>query len=70
MLVPDDVAHPSGSAERIDVPGATKSGLSRSETGVGPAEEKLAMPGAVPDVLAPTVIARVEVPGDDNEPGP
>ena len=70
MLVPDDVAHPSGSAERIDVPGATKSGLSRSETGVGPEEEKLAMPGAVPDVLAPTVIARVELPGDDNEPGP
>ena len=70
MLVPDDVAHPSGSAERIDVPGATKSGLSRSETGVGPEEEKPAMPGAVPDVLAPTVIARVELPGDDSEPAP
>ena len=70
MLVPDDVAHPSGSDERIDVPGATTSGLSRSETGVGPEEEKLAMPGAVPDVLAPTVIARVELPGDDSEPSP
>jgi hypothetical protein len=70
MLVPDKVAHPPGSAERIDVPGATKSGLSRSESGVGPADEKLAIPGAAPDVLAPTVIARVDVPGDVSEPGP
>ena len=70
MLVPDEVAHPSGSAERIEAPGATMSGLSRRETGVGPEDEKPAIPGAVPDVLAPTVIARVEVPGDVNEPCP
>jgi hypothetical protein len=70
MLVPDDAPHPPGSDERIDVPGATTSGLSRSETGVGPADEKLAIPGALPEVLAPTVIARAEVPGDISDPGP
>ena len=70
MLVPDETCHPPGSAERIEVPGATRSGLRRSEIGVGPAEEKPATAGAEPDVLAPTVIARAELPGDIREPCP
>ncbi len=38
-------------------PGATTSGFSRSEIGVGPAEENPAIDGEAPDVAAPTVIA-------------
>ena len=71
MLVPDDVRQPSfGPAERIDWPGATTSGLRRSETGVGPAAEKPAITGAAPDDVAPTVIESAELPGDASEPEP
>ncbi len=70
MLVPDEVPQPSGVAERIDCPGATTSGLRRSETGVGPADEKPAITGAAPDEVAPTVIESAEVPGDASEPSP
>ena len=51
-------------------PGATTSGLSRSETGVGPADEKPAITGAAPDEVAPTVIASAELPGEASEPRP
>ena len=39
----------------------------RRRAGGGEARDRR---GAAPDVLAPTVIARAELPGDDNEPGP
>ena len=45
MLVPDNRPHPLGCEERIDDPGATTSGFSRSEMGVGPAAEKPAIDG-------------------------
>jgi hypothetical protein len=70
MLVPDESCQPPGLEERIDVPGATTSGFSRNETGVGPAEEKLAIDGEAPDVVAPTVIAAAELPGEPSEPRP
>jgi hypothetical protein len=70
MLVPDDVPQPPGSDERIEVPGATTSGLSRSDNGVGPADEKPAIVGDAADVVAPTVIARAEDPGEITDPAP
>ena len=70
MLVPDSVPQPPGCAERIELPGATTSGFSLSERGVGPAEEKLAIPGDTPDVVAPTVMAAAELPGEASEPLP
>jgi hypothetical protein len=70
MLVPDEWRQPSGVAERIDAPGATTSGLSLRDTGVGPADEKLAMAGDEPDVVAPTVIAFAALPGEDSDPRP
>ena len=70
MLVPDDRPQPPGCEERIDVPGATTSGFRRSEIGVGPADEKLAMDGEAVDVVAPTVIAATALPGDPTEPRP
>ena len=63
MLVPDESRQPSGSAERTETPGATTSGLRRSEMGVGPAAENPAISGAAPDVTAPTVIASVRASG-------
>src|ERR671924_171888 len=70
MLVPDEVRQPSGAAERMDAPGARTSGLSRSDRGVGPADENVVMLGEAPDVEAPTVIAIAELPGDASEPSP
>ncbi len=70
MLVPEEIPHPPGCEERIDVPGATTSGFRRSESGVGPADEKLAIAGVEPDVVAPTVIASLELPGEPSEPRP
>jgi hypothetical protein len=59
MLVPDIApkgpAWSTGSDEVIATPGAATSGLSSSDTGVGPPDEKSAI---VPErVVAPTVIA-------------
>ena len=59
MLVPDSSPYgpfwSAGSDEVTETPGALTSGLSCSETGVGPAEEKSAI---VPvSVVAATVIA-------------
>lgn len=70
MLVPEESPHPPGRDDRIDVPGATTSGLRRSEIGVGPAAEKLAIAGVGVGVVAPTVIARAALPGDPSEPRP
>ncbi len=70
MLVPDDRPQPAGWEDRMEVPGATTSGFSRSEIGVGPAEEKLAMDGDAVEVVAPTVIAAAALPGEPTEPRP
>jgi hypothetical protein len=70
MLVPDESCQPPGRDERIDVPGATTSGFNRNEIGVGPAEEKLAIDGESPEVVAPTVMAAAALPGDPSEPRP
>ena len=70
MLVPDEVRQPSGDDERIESPGATTSGFRRSERGVGPAAEKPAIDGLEPEVVAPTVIASADVPGEASEPAP
>ena len=62
-----------GSDERIATPGALTSGLSRSESGVGPEPLKSASslsPLASGSVTAATVIARAEVPGEESEPSP
>jgi hypothetical protein len=50
MLVPSSLSHPFGGIEeRMLMPGAVTSGLSKSETGVGPAEEnQAATSGRVP----------------------
>ena len=68
MLVPDESPQPPGCDERIEMPGATTSGFRRREIGVGPAEEKSAIAGVVPDVVAPTVIASGALPGEPTEP--
>jgi hypothetical protein len=70
MLVPDNRPHPLGCEERIDDPGATTSGFSRSEIGVGPAAEKPAMTGDGAEVVAPTVIASAALPGEPTDPRP
>ena len=70
MLVPSSGPHGPpwsfGSDETIPTPGALTSGLSFSETGVGPADEKLAITSVV--VTAATVIAEGEFPGELTEP--
>src|SRR4051812_10727163 len=73
MLVPLNPAHvPSraGTEDRISTPGAATSGLSWSDTGVGPAEEKDARTGLRSGVTAATVIARGALPGEVMEPAP
>ena len=70
MLVPDERPQPPGCDERIEVPGATTSGFRRKDSGVGPAEEKSAIAGVVPDVVAPTVIASAALPGEPTDPRP
>ena len=63
-----------GSLETISVPGAVTSGFGRSEIGVGPAEEKLAiMSGGLnhdPPVDAATVMAAGVFAGEPIEPSP
>jgi hypothetical protein len=71
MLVPSRNCHvPScaGTDERMLTPGAVTSGLSSSETGDGPPDEK----GAItpPLVAAATAIAFEAVAGDPTEPAP
>ena len=71
MLVPSNSAHePScaGTEERMLTPGAVTSGLSASETGVGPPEENGAITSAF--VAAAAVIAFGAEPGEPTEPGP
>jgi len=70
MLVPESAPQPPGWADRIELPGATTSGFSLSEIGVGPDDEKLAITGVAPDVVAPTVIAPSDVPGEESDPAP
>ena len=62
-----------GAAERIATPGALTSGLSCSESGVGPPEEKSAITFVGPLRVvetAPTVIASGVDPGEETEPAP
>ena len=72
--VPDIASQwPPGTEDRIETPGALMSGLSRSDSGVGPAELKSARvlpPDASGLVTAATVIARSEVPGEISDPPP
>jgi hypothetical protein len=71
MLVPEKVSHvPSraGTEERMPTPGAVTSGLRRSETGVGPDDEKLAIRPATDE--AATAIARSAVAGELTVPRP
>ena len=70
MLVPERVPQPSGWDERMAVPGATTSGFSLKDRGVGPEEENPAIDGDEPDVDAPTVIASAADPGDVSDPAP
>ena len=73
MLVPENVAHPPGTDERMPTPGAETSGLRRSESVEGPADEKLSIWSSAPlarVVTAPTVIAFAVVPGDQTLPRP
>ena len=73
MLVPDNTPQPPGIDERMPTPGAATSGFKRSESGVGPDDEKSAITPAEPllaVVTAPTVIAIAEEPGDVSEPCP
>jgi hypothetical protein len=76
MLVPLNTAHVpsrSGTDESTSPPGAATSGLSWSETGVGPPEEKLEIVSAAterPLATEPTVIALAAVPGEPTDPLP
>src|SRR5215471_7738415 len=73
MLVPESVPQPPGTDDSTSVPGAETSGFRRSESGVGPADEKYATTfggASLTVVTAPTVIALALVPGDDTEPAP
>ena len=68
MLVPERRSKaPSGAAERTSTPGAARSGLRASPSGVGPPAEKEAMSRSSD---AATVIARAAVPGEPTEPPP
>jgi hypothetical protein len=69
MLVPlrrPKVPSRAGSDERIETPGAATSGFIPSETGVGPADEKLAI--TLCESTAATVIASGALPGEETEP--
>ena len=69
MLVPlssPQVPWLGGSDDRIESPGAVTSGFSCSETGVGPADEKLVI--CLLTVDAATVIAPAALPGESIEP--
>src|SRR5581483_7157635 len=72
MLVPPSCPHgppcPDGREEVIATPGALTSGLSWSETGVGPADEKSAIVSDA--VVAATVIADGALAGELIEPNP
>ena len=71
MLVPLSVCHwprRLGAADRISTPGAETSGFKRSDSGVGPAEEKPASCRLT--VVAATVIADAAEPGDETDPRP
>src|SRR5215207_43168 len=72
MLVPLSSDHsPLGTEERIDEPGAATSGLSRSETGVGPADEndEIVPAGSVrPFETEATLIADAALAGELTEP--
>ena len=76
MLVPEkrvQVPSLSGTDERMFDPGAATSGLSRSDSGVGPPDENPETTSARPDsavVTAPAVIAFAVVPGELIEPSP
>ena len=72
MLVPLKNAHvPSrrGTDERTSTPGAVTSGFIRSESGVGPIDEKSAIVAAVRRRAA-AVIASAALPGEPTEPRP
>ena len=72
MLVPLSSDHePSGVDERIDEPGAATSGLSRSESGVGPADENDEIEPAGserPFETEATLIADAALAGEPTEP--
>src|SRR2546422_5622628 len=71
MLVPLNWAHvPScaGTDERMLTPGAVTSGLSRSDTGFGPADEKLAILFCL--LAAAAVITPGALPGELIDPKP
>src|SRR5215208_8357100 len=71
MLVPWSCVHVpwrDGTDEKIPTPGAVTSGLSRSETVVGPPDEKGAITPAF--VAAATVIALGVFAGEPTEPKP
>src|SRR4051794_29013230 len=72
MLVPPSCPHgppcPVGSDEVIATPGALTSGFSRSDTGVGPPDEKSAIVSEA--VVAATVIADGAFAGELIEPNP
>src|SRR5215208_3964673 len=74
MLVPLNSAKPfCGTEERTLTPGAVTSGLSSSEYGVGPIDEKLARTSTErvrPVVAAAAVIARGALPGELTDPLP
>ena len=74
MLVPESSAQPPPEIEdRTSTPGAATSGLRRSEMVVGPTDENSACVRVVGFPListAPTLIARVELAGDDTDPAP
>ena len=76
MLVPENrLQEPSraGTDERISDPGAATSGFIRSDTGVGPADEKLETTSARPDwvvVTEATVMAFAVLPGEPTDPSP
>ena len=73
MLVPESEPQPPGIEERTLTPGPATSGLSRSETGVGPADEKSATvfgEASRSVETAPTVMAEAAFPGELTEPSP
>jgi hypothetical protein len=72
MLVPLKLDHKParrGTDDNTSTPGAVTSGFIRSESGVGPPEEKEATKGPL-WLSAAAVIARAELPGDVTEPAP
>ena len=69
MLVPlssPKVPSLAGIDDRIDTPGALRSGFISSDIGVGPADEKPAI--TFRESAAATVIALGALPGDETDP--